>query len=120
MRLEFTNPTKRAAFRRANGICECHRVPQLNRPQGCGLPLGAGNTFYEHITQAGIKDDNDISNCAVLTKSCWKEKTRIDITVVAKTKRQHDKDHGICKPKSRGFRKPPGTTYDWNRGRYVR
>lgn len=112
-RLEFTNEVKRAARARAGGICECGRVPQLGRPQGCGQRLGDGNTFYEHIVQAGIKDDASLDNCAALVRTCWREKTDlIDLPVVADTKRMEDRASGIKRRprgrrlQGRGFYKP--------------
>jgi 5-methylcytosine-specific restriction enzyme A len=95
-RLEFTAETKRQASKRSGGICECHLCPTLKRPQGCGMPLGIGNQFYEHITQDAIKQDNDLSNCAKLCKTCWSEKTYgTDLPVIAKSKRQRDQAWGI-------------------------
>ena len=96
MRLEFKAKTKNEAYDRSGGICECHRVPMLHRPEGCGRGLGIGNQFYEHITPAKNKDDNSLSNCAVLSKTCWREKTAIyDLKVIAKTKRQRNLARGI-------------------------
>ncbi len=40
-RTEFTKATKRKAFTRSSGICECHRVPKLKRPHGCGVALSS-------------------------------------------------------------------------------
>jgi hypothetical protein len=108
-RLEFTARTMREAWDRSNGICECHRVPMLNRPQGCGQALGEGNTFYEHITPDNIKSDNSLGNCAALCKTCWREKTNTyDKPVIAKSNRQRDRARGIrvqpVRPlRSRGF-----------------
>src|SRR5258708_35701706 len=76
-RLEFSNPTKRAAHKRSGGICECHRVECLNRPQGCGDKLGEGNTLYEHIEPDAMHPDNSLANCAVLVLACWRGKTRL-------------------------------------------
>jgi hypothetical protein len=102
-RVEFSNPIKRAAYTRSGGLCECFRVPQLNRPKGCGLPVGEGNTFYEHITQDFFSHDNALENCAVLTKSCWREKTKIDLRVIPKSKRVADRSRGIRRATSRPF-----------------
>lgn len=95
-RREFTKDTRRQAYARSGGICECHRVPQLKRPRGCGQRLGPADTFYEHIIQDGIGGDPSLENCAVLVKTCWKEKSNlIDIPTVAEAKRQHDREIGI-------------------------
>lgn len=98
-RLEFTSPTKRAALERSCGICECGRVPYLmqlydNKP--CGLPVGTGNTFYEHVNPDGLAPDNSLSNCATLTKTCWLAKSNgYDKPVVARAKRREDRHAGI-------------------------
>ena len=72
-RLEFTAATKREAFARSAGICECRRIPWLNRPEGCGVKLVAGGIFYEHINPDQIRQDNSLHNAAVLCKTCWRE-----------------------------------------------
>lgn len=94
-RLNFTAATKREAYARSCGICECHRVPWLRRPRGCGVRLVAGAIRYEHIIQDAIRPDNSLGNAAVLTKTCWLEKTaRIDLPTIAKTKRIGDRHIG--------------------------
>ncbi len=94
-RLDFTAATKRDAFARSAGICECHRIPWLNRPDGCGVKLVAGAIFYEHVIQDAIRQDNALSNCAVLTRTCWKEKTaRVDLPTIAKSNRTRSKHIG--------------------------
>lgn len=95
-RHEFTADTKRKANKRANGTCECHRIPWLRRSDGCGARLGIGNTFYEHITTDFHSSDNSLDNCACLSRTCWKEKTaRHDLPSIAKTKRNMDGARGI-------------------------
>lgn len=108
-RLEFTAATKREALERSGGACECHRVPQLAVKCG-GLALGAGNTFFEHIICDAIGPDNSLDNCAVLTKTCWRAKTAgYDLPVIAKTKRQADRNSGIRPAASRPL---PGSRRD--------
>lgn len=96
-RREFPKSVRREAFRRSNRICECHRVPSLPTYRiGCGRPLGAGNTFYEHIHPDGAGGEPTLSNCAALTKTCWRLKTsQHDQPLVAKVRRQADRDRGI-------------------------
>ena len=95
-RLEFTKQTKREAYDRSGGICECHRCPQLRRSLGCGSRLGIGNIFYEHINPNEFKQDNSLSNCAALCKTCWKEKTAAhDLPTIAKSNRVRDRARGI-------------------------
>lgn len=114
-RREFSKDTKRQAFERSGGVCECHRVPSLKRPQGCGLVLRSGHFNYEHIDQDALGGSNDLSNCAVLSKTCWREKTaRIDLPLIAKNNRQRDRDRGtrtlpwrpMVGTKRSGIRKP--------------
>lgn len=95
-RLEFTRPTKREAWDRSDGECECHRVPDLKRPFGCGVRLNINSgIYYEHIIQDAIKSDNSINNCAVLCRTCWREKTSIDIPTIARSNRIRDWARGI-------------------------
>lgn len=90
-RLEFTAETKRQAYARSNGICECHRIPWLNRPNGCGVKLTAGNIFHEHINPDNIRRDNSLDNAACLTKTCFREKTdRYDRKIIAKSNHVRD------------------------------
>jgi hypothetical protein len=101
-RLEFTNKTKNAAYKRSNGICECHRVPMLNRPQGCGQKLTEGRIRYEHIVPDEIRPDNSLENCAVLALGCWREKTdKYDLPTIAKSNRQRNAHIGIKSSRSR-------------------
>lgn len=117
MRLEFTDKTKDAALKRSNGICECHRVPTLpTYGTGCGQRLGSGNTFYEHINQAFVADDNSLDNCAALVRTCWKLKTNtVDKPVVARVKRKRRSNFGI---KERKGRPMPGTKASGIRKRF--
>jgi hypothetical protein len=96
-RLEFTKQTKRDADERSGGICECHRLKGIAgfTGEGCGIALGPGNRFFEHIICDGLRKDNSLDNCAVLTKTCWKRKTAWDQPVVAKAKRVWDAWRGI-------------------------
>lgn len=94
-RNEFTAATKREAYARSGGICECHRIPNWPHPI-CGAPLGDGNTFYEHIDPDAISSRNDLDNAAVLSKTCWSLKTNsIDKPTIAKANRVRDRAHGI-------------------------
>jgi hypothetical protein len=94
-RLEFSAQTKRDAFARSGRVCECHLIPWLRRPDGCGVTLTAGNIFYEHVNPDHIRQDNSLDNCAVLTKTCWSEKTpRYDLPVIAKSRRTFAKHIG--------------------------
>lgn len=94
-RREFPASVKRDAYDRSGGICECHRIW---RTVGCGARLTTGNIFYEHIVCDGIGGAPTLSNCAVLSKTCWLGKTNgYDKPRVAWAKRQRDRHHGIRK-----------------------
>lgn len=111
-RLEFTAKTKRAAFERSGGICECAIVPMLNRPQGCGTRLTEGRIRYEHIVPAELTRDNSLENCAAMSLGCWREKTdSYDRKVIAKSNHQRDRARGVRKARTpiRGWRKFDGT-----------
>lgn len=97
-RLNFTTDTQRKALARSKGICECHLIPHVFK-EFCGRPLGNANTFYEHINPDGLRKDNSLENCAVLTRTCWKFKTHsFDQPVVARAKRVSDRFNGIRDP----------------------
>ncbi len=74
-RNNFTAATKREAFERAAGVCECSLIPHVFKV-ACGCALSPGNTFYEHIDPDAISGRNDLDNCAVLTKTCWRSRPR--------------------------------------------
>src|SRR5689334_18496070 len=94
-RNNFTNETKRLAHKRSGGFCECHLIPHVFKV-ACGRPLGIGNTFYEHIDPDAICGRNDLDNCAVLTKTCWKFKTaKHDLPTIARSNRVSDRARGI-------------------------
>jgi 5-methylcytosine-specific restriction enzyme A len=96
-RRNFSKQTKRQAFGRSGGVCECHRVWQLpTYRSGCGAKLTGGNIFYEHIAPDRLGGLNDLSNCAVLCKTCWQLKTvGYDRPKIDKARRQRDLARGI-------------------------
>lgn len=105
-RREFPASVKRDAYRRSNGICECHLIPHVFKTP-CGRPLGQGNTFYEHIVCDGAGGEPTVENCACLTKTCYTFKTNTyDQGQVADTKRMQDRARGI---RPLQFRPLPGT-----------
>lgn len=98
-RREFSNPTKRAAYARSGGKCECHLMPHVFETF-CGLPLGDGNVRYEHIDCDALSHDNSLENCAVLTIACWRYKTdKYDKPTIAKSNRVRDRARGIKRSK---------------------
>lgn len=105
-RADFSAPTKREAYARSRGRCECHRLPEWPFAH-CGRALGEGDTFYEHIDPAAFSGRNDLDNCAVLTRTCWRLRTDThNIPRVAKSNRQRDRARNI---KPHHFRPLPGT-----------
>jgi len=97
-RREFTKDTQRQALQRANGTCERHLIPHVFKT-ACGLPLGDGNTFFEHIDPDAICGRNDLANCGVLTRNCWRFKTSsYDQRVIARVRQVSDLAHGIKDP----------------------
>lgn len=114
-RREFSTETKRQAVRRSGGICECHLLAKAGIPgfrlDGCGLSIGVGNTWFEHVICDGIGGDPTLDNCAVLTKTCGRLKSRrYDIPIVAKVKRQQNLRFGI---RSRSSAPLPGGREDY-------
>lgn len=57
-RREFSAQTKRDAFDRSGGICECYRVSWLRRPKGCGVKLVTGAIFSgkNTLTEADVRE----------------------------------------------------------------
>jgi hypothetical protein len=116
-RLEFTSRTKREAYARSKGVCECHLlagVPGIVRG-GCGTPLTPlAGIYYEHINQAFVRDDNSLGNCAVLTRTCWTIKTRFaDLPTVARIKQRIDRNIGIRRTAANPF--PGSRASKWKR-----
>lgn len=96
-RNEFTSETKRLAYHRSKGICECHRIPNWPYPI-CGRPLGTGNINYDHIDPDYFCGGAELDNAAVLTKTCHALKTSlIDQPAIAKVKRVSDRARGIAR-----------------------
>lgn len=113
-RLEFSAKTKRAAYVRSGGLCECALVPDLRRPNGCGVRLVDGQIRYEHIIQNAVRQNNSLDNCAALTLACWREKTsEHDLPVIAKSNRVRDRARGIKRRSSRPM--PCGRGSPWKK-----
>jgi len=102
-RRDFSKPTKREAWNRARGICECQLLALAGISgftlEGCGGRLGPGNTFYEHIIVDRAGGKPTLENCAVLVKTCWQAKTADhDLPKAAKVRRQEDMAASIRGP----------------------
>jgi|DEB0MinimDraft_4_1074332.scaffolds.fasta_scaffold00017_35 hypoxanthine-guanine phosphoribosyltransferase len=110
-RLEFSVKTKQAAYARSGGRCENDE---------CGLLFDASNPAeYDHVIEDYYDGGNSLDNCKVICRSCHKAKSRSRASVIAKSRRIIKKAANI-RPKKRGFQKPDGYKYNWQRGRYER
>jgi hypothetical protein len=99
-RNEFSAPTKRSAYQRSGGTCECYLLARRGIKgfslDGCGQTLSGGNTFYEHVDPDALWGVNDLGNCAVLVKTCWRLKTdTYDLPMIASNNRKRDRARGI-------------------------
>lgn len=110
-RMEFTAKTKRAAFERAKGVCECHLMAHVflkidRNWKPCGMPLADNRIRYEHIDPDAVSHRNDLDNCGALRIECWRVKTdKFDLPMIAGVKRAVDRRRGIERG---GGRKLPG------------
>lgn len=94
MRREFTKRTMREALNRSGGFCE-GLLPSGER---CNANLWQKPRHFDHIIPDAIGGPNDVANCAVLCVPCHDAKTRkIDVPIIAKSKRVRDKHLGIRK-----------------------
>ena len=93
-RNNFSASTKEQAYSRSGGVCECHRLPNWPHPI-CGLKLGEGNTFYEHVDPDFFSKRNDLDNAACLTKTCWMLRTTQNLRAIAKSNRVRRRSQGI-------------------------
>lgn len=88
MRAEFTDKTKLARFKHANGHCEVCTQKIL------------GTAEYDHAVPAAIGGGNDFENCRCLCSKCHAVKTRkTDVPQIAKSKRIYEKRAGLRKTK---------------------
>ena len=106
MRKEFSRKTRDEAHVRSEGLCE----GLLSDGARCNANLKHKPYHFDHIIPDAIGGDNSLINCQVLCVSCHNEKTRkIDVPIIAKSKRIADKHNGIATPRARlrsqGFRK---------------
>lgn len=98
-RREFSLKTKRAAYERCGGICEC----------GCGRPFGEHpkeRPHYDHVLPDMLGGTNDLENCEVLRVECHDAKTYgQDIKRITKVRREDKRRKNQTAPK----RKIPGS-----------
>lgn len=86
-RTEFTVATRRAALKRAQGMCEC----------GCGMPLDLHKGFdFDHITPCELDGDNSLENCRVVNRTCHRAKTASeDMPRIKKVRREDKRRNGL-------------------------
>lgn len=90
-RKEFSAKTKVAAWARCGG-----------RWEGCGIEIADGDRVdFDHIIPDAFGKDNALSNCQVLCRPCHIEKTKTDVTQIAKAKRVAKKHTGTFRPPRR-------------------
>lgn len=106
-RNNFSKETKRQAFARSGGTCECHLITHVFKV-ACGRPIGDGNVWYEHIDPDRVSGRNDLGNCAALTKTCGRFKSAAyDLPVIARVRKREDRSRGI-----RNAPSLPGNRFD--------
>ncbi len=92
----FSKETKKAAWKRAGGTCEC----------GCGMPFSDHpKEFpeYDHRIPRKSGGTDDLDNCMVLRWCCHRVKTNtVDMPVIKKIRREDKRKMGL-KKKARGF-----------------
>lgn len=94
-RNNFTSATKREAFERSRGTCECHLIPHVFK-NPCRQPFDSKGIRYEHIDPDAISKRSDLDNCATLRTPCWRYKTdSYDRKVIAKSNHTLDRTRGI-------------------------
>lgn len=110
-RQHLTDPQKTKLFLERGGIC--HR---------CTVRIRGRRWYVEHIIALENGGTNAWENLGITCEACFPDKNRDDAQKAAKGRAvavstiippsQRQKRHRL--------RKPPGTRYDWERGRYVR
>ena len=97
-RREFPLSVRKAAFARADGVCEC----------GCGQPFTdhpKERPVYDHRVPDALGGEPTLENCRCIRKCCHDVETFRaggDITKIAKAKRGERQRQGLA-PKRRGF-----------------
>ena len=87
-RQEFKRAVKAAAWDRCGGRCE-----------GCGHEFRDGEREeYDHIVPDALRKNASLENCQVLCAACHGQKTKGDVTRIAKAKRVSKKHTGTYRP----------------------
>jgi 5-methylcytosine-specific restriction endonuclease McrA len=104
MRREFSQAVRKAAWKRAGGICECGcgRPFDLNHPKGC--------PHYDHELPDFLGGEPDLENCKVIRVDCHNAKTAADMERIKKVRREDKRRTGTERPKKKiPYRKFDGT-----------
>lgn len=92
MRQEFSKKVKVQAVMRSGGHCE-----------SCGrklLHVGDFKFEADHEIPDALNGPATLENCKVLCKSCHSTKTKNDVKIIAKAKRNYEKNYGIKRKRS--------------------
>lgn len=84
----------------------------------CGNRI-VGTFTADHIVALINGGQNRESNGQPLCRLCTPVKDAADVAEKSKVAEMRKAEHGL-KPKGRGFYRPPGTEFDWGKGKYVR
>jgi len=69
--MPFSDDTKKKAFQRSRGQCECERTKCSHRNlQRCATLLTRHGAEYHHKTAESDGGNDDLSNCEVLCTLC--------------------------------------------------
>ena len=84
-RREFSQATRKAAWKRASGTCECGcgQPFDLNHPKGC--------PEYHHRIEAVLGGGNDLDNCMCIRRDCHAVITAKESAPKAAKVRREDK-----------------------------
>lgn len=67
--MAFLDETKRAAFTRSGGSCECRRKEHAHWGR-CNTRLTMATAEFHHITAQNVGGSDGLSNCEVLCHEC--------------------------------------------------
>jgi len=95
-RHEFSQATRRAAWKRAAGTCECGCAQpfDLDHPKGCPR--------YDHELPDFLGGTTDLENCKVVRLDCHERKTAAeDLPKIKKVRREDKRKLGLERQKAK-------------------
>ncbi len=94
-RKKLTPNQRVSIFHRDNGVCYL-----------CGLPVDPLKQKWDcdHVEPRYFTGSDDLKEFRLAHNECHKDKTREDIKIISKSKRIQQKELGVKKKKSGGFR----------------